>query len=250
MPPVLGKETHMRQYRPLPGSSRARRIAAFAVLVVVAISVSACKAKDRAITEIASEPVSTGTVQAQLPVDPNTIAIPNVETTFPASVTPTATGVGAGTDPTGVTESFAEAIAPDPAKPGSWWPKRVGRFADNFKPPTWYPRWLPKGYKFESLDLVEFDAGQSGLACDIVFLNGDKVLQFTQGSPKNRDYEIVSVKTVKWGDSTAYVMHQDPADTSTPIMIVMNQDGNLCELQGDASQAVLEKVAASMEVIE
>jgi hypothetical protein len=44
-------------------------------------------------------------------------------------------------------------------------------------------------------------------------------------------------------------MHQDPQDSSTPVMIVHSGDGNFAELSGDVSTAVLKKVAASMVVI-
>ena len=107
---------------------------------------------------------------------------------------------------------------------------------------------MPTGYKFDSLDIVEFDPG-SGLVCDIVFTKGDKVLQFTQGSPKNRDYEIVSAGKVPWGTGTADIVHQDPADQSTPVMIVYNKGGNFAELSGDVSTRSSRRSPTSMVVV-
>ncbi len=234
----------------LPVVGRALRLAVIIMLAVVALSSGACKSRDEPITEV-SAPVSTGTVQATTPIDPNLIAVPSVQTstsqTTPTAAAPVAPVAPAVPDP--APETFAEATAPDPTKAGAWWPKRVGTFAAGFTGPTWYPKYLPPGYKFESLDIVEFDAGESGLACDIIFLNGDKVLQFTQGSPKSRDYEIVSAGKAPWGTATANITHQDPADKTTPVMIVLKKDGNLAELSGDVSTEVLKKVAASMVVV-
>jgi len=215
------------------------------------LSLAACKSRDQAITEVTSGPVATGTVQATLPIDPSTIAVPDVApttptvTTSPEASTPQAAGAGA---PGGATESFAVATAPDPAKPGSFWPKRVGDFAAAFKPPVWYPRYLPAGYKFESLDIVEFDPG-SGPVCDIVFTSGEKVLQFTQGSPKNRDYSVVSAGKLKWASGTADLVHMDPADKTTPVIVVYKKSGSFAELTGDVSAAELKKVAASMVTV-
>jgi hypothetical protein len=232
----------------LPQVGRALRFAVVIALSVVAVSSSACKSRDEPITE-ASAPVSTGTVQATVPIDPSLVAVPSVPTST-TQTTPTATEVPvAPANPNAAPETFAEATAPDPTKAGAWWPKRVGTFAAGFTGPTWYPKYLPPGYKFESLDIVEFDAGKSGLACDIIFLKGDKVLQFTQGSPKSRDYEIVSAGKAPWGTQTANIVHQDPADKSTPVMVVLKKDGNLAELSGDVSTEVLKKVAASMVVV-
>jgi hypothetical protein len=227
------------------------RFAVVIVFAVVALSSGGCKSRNEPITEV-SAPVATGTVQATVPIDPSLIAVPTV----PTSTTPTTSTTSTATEvpvapavPDAAPESFAEATAPDPTKAGAWWPKRVGTFAAGFKGPTWYPKYLPAGYKFESLDIVEFDAGKSGLACDIIFLKGDKVLQFTQGSPKSRDYEIVSAGKAPWGTQTANIVHQDPADKSTPVMVVLKKDGNLAELSGDVSTDVLKKVAASMVVV-
>ena len=132
--------------------------------------------------------------------------------------------------------------------PAGIWPARVGSFALSFKGPVWYPKFVPKGYKIDSLDVVEFDPG-SGLVCDIVYLNGDKAVEFTQGSPKSREYEIVSVGKVAWGTEKADIVHEDPSDKTTPIIIVYNHGGNFAELTGDASDADLKAMAASMVAV-
>jgi hypothetical protein len=220
-------------------NARATRVAAIVILVFVALSLAACKSRDAAITEVASAPVETGTVQATLPVDPTQIAVPEIP-----SSTPTATTLAPpAADPK--TETLAQATAPDTSKPGAFWPKRVGEFSSAYKGPVWYPKYLPPGYKFESLDIVEFDPG-SGLVCDMIFTKGEKVMQFTQGSPKSRDYAIVSVGKVPWGPDKADIVHQDPADNTTPIVIVHSKSGNLSELSGDAPTNELKAVAASM----
>ncbi|NTU71946.1 MAG: hypothetical protein HGB10_09040 [Coriobacteriia bacterium] len=219
---------------------RLRAVAAFISVVILPLSLAACKSKDQAIVESTTSPVATGTVQAQPLVDPSTIAVPEL----PAD-TQSLSPAAASANPQESADSFAEAIAPDPAKPNTFWPKRVGDFAARFAGPVWYPKHLPVGYKFESLDIVEFDPG-SGLVCDIVFTSGEKVLQFTQGSPKNRDYEIVSAGKLAWGSGTANLVHMDPADKSTPIIAVYSKGGSFAELTGDVSTAELKAVAASM----
>lgn len=234
----------MRQISDRLKSRRVLRVAVLTLTVCASLSLVACKSRDQAITEVASSPVQTGTVQATLPVDPTTIAVPDIPLDV-ATTAPTAVQAAEAGAPSNNAESFAAATAPDPAKPGTFWPKRVGDFADAFKGPVWYPKYLPVGYKFESLDIVEFDPG-SGLVCDIVFTNGDKVLQFTQGSPKNRDYKIVSDGKLDWASGTGHITHMDPADKSTPVIVVYSKSGNFAELTGDVSTAELKKVAASM----
>ena len=233
----------MRQSSNSPIRRRAWRLVAIALVIGTGLSLVACKSKNQAITENASAPVSTGTVQATLPVDPTMIAVPELPPTT-STVVPTATPTNPGAN----SDSFAAATAPDPAKPGTFWPKRVGDFASAFKGSAWYPKYLPKGYKFNSLDIVEFDPG-SGLVCDIIFTKGEKVLQFTQGSPKNRDYEVVSSGRVPWGTGIAWIVHQDPADTSTPVILVYNDGANFAELSGDISNSDLKAIAASMVAV-
>ncbi len=111
--------------------------------------------------------------------------------------------------------------------------------------PVWYPKSLPAGWKVDSVDVVELDIG-TGLVCNIVFLKGDTAIVFTQGSPKSRSYEVVSAGKVPWGTETADVVHQDPADPATPVIIVYNRGGNFAELQGDVSVAQLKEIAKGM----
>jgi hypothetical protein len=161
---------------------------------------------------------STGTVQAELPVE----TTGTVEAT--TSVTPTTT--------------------PKPAAPAIW-PAKAATFAKNFKKAAWYPAYVPKGYQTDSIDIVEMGT-KTGLVLDIVYLNGDKVLQFTQGSPTDRKQDIVSAGKVPWGTDTAVIMYQDPEDSSSPPMIIYSKGGTYIELFGDPSLAELKKVAASM----
>jgi hypothetical protein len=170
---------------------------------------------------------STGTVQASMSAEPTSAGSALSTQPAPAPGTP-----------------GAPAPAPAP-KSSTLWPTKIGTFAKNFKGPVWYPKYLPAGYKADSIDVVEFDPG-SGLVADIVYLNGEKTLGFTQGSPATRDYEIVSIGKVAWGTAQADIVHEDPEDTTSPQMIVYNAGGNFAELYGDAGIAELTKVAASM----
>lgn len=124
-------------------------------------------------------------------------------------------------------------------------PAKVESFAGSFRGPVWYPGYIPKGFKIVSVDVVELEPG-SGLVCDIMYTHGAKGLTFAQGSPKQRDYEIVSAGKTAWGGETADVVYEDPADKATPRMIVYGRDGNFAELSGDVSFAQLKAVAASM----
>ena len=192
-----------------------------AMLATLLLAGCACTPIDQPIEEQGGVE-STGTVQADMPIQ----TTPTVDTTTPGSVTPT--------------------TAPEPTAPAPW-PAKVGTFAKNFKKEAWFPIYIPKGYKIDSVDVVEMDKG-TGLVCDMVYLNGDKVLQFTQGSPKDRSYAIVSAGRVPWGSAgnKADIVYQDPTDTSTPPYIVYSHGGTFIELQGDPSLAELKKVAASV----
>jgi hypothetical protein len=97
----------------------------------------------------------------------------------------------------------------------------------------------------DGIDVLELETG-SGLVCDIVYMSGDKELEFMQGSPKTREYDIVSVGKVPWGTETADVVYEDPADPTTPKMIVYSKNGTLAELSGTASFEELKAMAASM----
>jgi hypothetical protein len=194
---------------------------ALAVFSLLVLAGCACTPIDQPITEQGGVD-STGTVQADLPM----ATTGTVEATLPASVTPTAT----------------------PEATPTIWPVKVGTFAKNFKHAVWYPAYIPKGYKIDSLDIVELDKG-TGLICDIVYLNGDKVLQFTQGSPTDRKQDIVSAGKVPWGTDKADIMYQDPTDNTTPPMIIYSKNGTYIELQGDPSLDELKKVAASMVAV-
>ena len=191
------------------------------LLTATAVGSQGCTSIDAPITEKGGVD-STGTVQATLPVD---------------SAPPTASP-----NPTAGASGLA---SPTPASIPAFWPAKVGAFARNFKGPVWYPKFRPKGFKVDSLDIVRLDVG-TGLVCDIVMLNGEKTLQFTQGSPDARSYAVVSAGKVPWGPETADIMYQDPVDTTSPPMIIYNQGGNFAELQGDLTLAQLKAVAASM----
>jgi hypothetical protein len=217
----------MRQAFALP---RARRAAGFTVVVVATfalLAVAGCTSVNSVNTETKNVVDSTGTVQASMSAEPT--GSDSVLSTAPAPA-PGSPG----------------AVAPS-TKPGvaTVWPTKVGTFAKNFKGPVWYPKYMTAGYKLDSLDVVEFDPG-SGLVADIVYLNGEKTIGFTQGSPATRDYEIVSVGKVAWGTEQADIVYEDPEDTTSPQMIVYSKGGNFAELYGDAGIGELTKVAASM----
>jgi len=205
-------------------------IAALATLVALAALTSGCKSRNEPITESKNVIESTGTVQATDTFVPTPTVEPS-SSTVPTVVIIPAPGAG---------EPQVKSSGPK-----GFWPDKVGGFAASFKYPVWYPKTLPAGYKVDSLDVVELEPG-AGLVCDIVYMNGDKMLGFTQGSPASRDYEIVSVGKTPWGNKTADVVHEDPSDTTSAIMIVLVDGGNLAELYGDVSPAELKAVAASM----
>jgi hypothetical protein len=128
-------------------------------------------------------------------------------------------------------------------------PAQVVKFAKDFNGPAWYPKVIPKGYKNDSVDVVELETG-SGLICDVVFLNGDKSVGFTQGSPQTRDYQILSVGKVPWGTfGSADVIYEDPEDKSSPLMIVFTSGGNFAEIYGDTGIEPLKAMAASMSSV-
>jgi hypothetical protein len=145
------------------------------------------------------------------------------------------------------------AVAPPPSvtvpKSSSVIPAQVVKFAKDFNGPAWYPKVIPKGYKNDSVDVVELETG-SGLICDVVFLNGDKSVGFTQGSPQTRDYQILSVGKVPWGTfGSADVIYEDPEDKSSPLMIVFTSGGNFAEIYGDTGIEPLKAMAASMSSV-
>jgi hypothetical protein len=218
----------MRRVKVRPRVCRVATASIAVVLLCVSlVALQGCKGKDTPNTSTKGLVVeSTGTVQATS----------SVETTVPISSEIATTSVA----------DAANALAAAPApKTSTIWPAKVGAFAKSFKGPVWYPKTIPKGYKVDSLDLVELEPG-SGLICDIVYVSGDKSLGFTQGSPKTRDYEIVSTGKVPWGTETADVVYEDPSDPASAQMIVYNKGGNFAELYGDASLAELKAMAASM----
>jgi hypothetical protein len=196
-------------------------VTAAVALAVGFLALSACGCKPLDEPNIVEGGIeATGTVQAELPSE--STATPGA----PATVTPTA-----------------------PAQPAvpTLWPTKVGTFAKSFKKGAWYPKYVPKGYKIDTVDIVEMGT-KTGLVCDVIFLAGEKALIFTQGSPTERGYEVVSAGKVAWGSSGAKadVMYQDPEDPESPPMIIYSAGGTFIELQGDPNLAELTKVAASM----
>lgn len=219
--------------RRFAASPRVRCAAKFTVVTLCAVALVAatgCKSINKANTETNNVVESTGTVQATMSAEPTATEVPT-QTAVATEVVPGA--------PAPVP------VAPAPKAAPALWPSKIGTFAKNFKGPVWYPKYLPKGYKVDSLDVIELEPG-SGLVGDIIYMSGEKTLGFTQGSPTTRDYEIVSVGKVPWGTETADLVHEDPSDTTTPQMIVYVNGGNFAELYGDAGLAELKKVAASM----
>ncbi|MDO8964538.1 MAG: hypothetical protein Q7W30_08630 [Coriobacteriia bacterium] len=144
----------------------------------------------------------------------------------------------------GDAESATDAAAPGPIAPAGW-PVKVGTFAKKFAGPTWYPVTVPKGFAVDMVDVLELEPG-AGLICDVALIGGEKYIGFIQGSPKTREYPIVSVGKVPWGTETADVVHEDPEDTSSPKMIVYSKGGTLAEIAGDATFDQLKAVAAGM----
>jgi hypothetical protein len=193
-------------------------VSAVALLAVLVLSGCTWAGEGNQQSQTALE--GTGTIQAELPVEST------ATTEASASVTPTT-----------------------PAKPAgpTLWPAKVGTFAKSFKKGAWYPAYLPSGYKTDTIDIMEMGT-RTGLVCAVMYLAGEKVLIFTQGSPTERTYDVVSAGKVPWGSGTdkADIMYQDPEDTSTPPMIIYSKGGTFIELQGDPSLDELKKIAASM----
>ena len=213
----------MRRSIAPPGSRRVLLVCiVLGILFAGAVVLSGCKSLDEPNSDTAGAVESTGTAQADVQVE--------------ATATPAT-----------ATVSVAPTVAPTPAAPAVW-PAKVGTFAKNFKKPVWYPKYLPKGYKLDTLDVIEMDT-KTGLVCDIVYLSGEKALVFTQGSPTDRDYDIVSAGKVAWGSDKADIMYQDPEDPASPAMIIYSKGGTFIELQGDPSLDELKKVAASMVLV-
>lgn len=129
--------------------------------------------------------------------------------------------------------------------PSGFWPEKVGRFSASFEGTTWYPSELPDGFAADTVDVIELEP-QTGLVCDVAFFKGEDAIVFTQGSALARQYDIEPVGTVAWGDATAQIVYEDPADTTSAKMIVFSEEGALCELSGTVDFAVLEAVAKSM----
>ena len=201
-----------------------------ALLGTAAVGLQGCKGSDT--PKVSTQGIvveATGTVQATL--------------TPEATSTPITSAEVPETDAAAAANALA--ADPGPTAPSGIWPAKVGAFAKSFSGPVWYPKTIPAGYKIESLDIVELEPG-SGLICDIIYTKGESSIGLTQGSPKTRDYEIVSAGKVPWGTETADLMYEDPADKSSPQMIVYLKGGNFAELYGDASLAELKAMAASM----
>lgn len=194
---------------------------AVAVAVAIAASAAITGCHQGVITEDAGAYVSTGTVQATLPVTPSATG----------SVTATAAGSANTT-----------------AMTSAGWPAKASQFAKAVKYTVWYPLGMPGGFTLQSLDITELDPG-SGLILSMVLVKGDRTVTFTQGSPKERSYEIQSMEKVSWGTASADVVSQDPADPNAPIIIVYNQGGNFAELQGDLTNDQLKAIAASMVIV-
>ncbi|MDO8964537.1 MAG: hypothetical protein Q7W30_08625 [Coriobacteriia bacterium] len=201
--------------RPVQGTAALRLALVAACLSLVALAGCAPPPSiDLSDPEAAVD--STGTVQATMAADPSA----PVDPTSPATATPAAPVKGP-------------------------WPARVGTFAKSFKGPVWWPMYIPKGFKIDNVDVVEFEPG-SGLVCDIAFASGDKAIVFTQGSPKTREPDAVSGTKVPWGSESGDVMYEDPADPNSPKYIIYYAKGTLVELAGDVSFEELKAVAASM----
>ncbi len=210
------------------------RTAISVLVALILVTTPACKSKDTPNVEKRGAVQSTGTVQAQMPSA--TTATTDATGSVAATGTPPPTG-STGTTP-GQTKPSAPTI----------WPTKLGQFARVVNSPIWYPKTLPAGWKLDSVDVIELDKG-TGLVANIIFLKGDKGLVLTQGSPKQRSYDIVSAGRVPWGSETADVIHQDPSDPSSPVIIVYNKGGNFAELQGDPSAEELKAIAKGMVLV-
>lgn len=203
----------MRRSGPLASPRLVLLAVALAASVLLALAGCGSKDTPRTVTEGAVE--STGTVQAALPA---------------------VKGAPTGTNTNEVTKSRGVAAT---------YPVKVSSFAKSFGRASWYPRYLPKGFRIQALDVVELEPG-SGLVCDVTYSNGAKGLEYVQGSPKTRTYDVVSAGKVTWGSEKADVVYEDPSDSRSRRIIVYNRGANLAELSGDVSFAELKAVARSM----
>jgi hypothetical protein len=243
---VFGKEAVTRRRIGLPGARRGVRFIVLPTfMILVTTTLVSCKAAG------APEPVPADsgrvTESFQLRAENSTVA-----SVVSSASSNTASGGWKPAPPKDplVTVTPANPTAkPDPTPaPGTTWPAKVGGFAKTFKKPVWYPTYAPKSYVLDSVDVVELDPG-TGLVCSVVFTDGQKAVQLTQGSPTNRTYPIISLGKVAWGSAKADIMHQDPADSTSPLMIVYTQGGNFAEVSGDAPTEELKAVAASMKLV-
>jgi hypothetical protein len=210
-----------------------------ALLTIVLVVAPGCRSKDQPKTEKRGAVESTGNVQAAMP--------PLTTGTVGSTASAGATGTGSNSTSSAASGSTNQATKPRTATPAIW-PAKVAKFATAVRSPIWYPKSLPAGWKVDSVDVVELDVG-TGLVCNIVFLKGDKGIVLTQGSPKQRSYDIVSSGRIPWGSQTADVVHQDPSDPTSPVIIVYNSGGNFAELQGDPSVSELKAIAKGMVLV-
>jgi len=233
----------MRRTLNKPGNRPAWRLAAITLLVGTGLSLAACKPRNQPTMETSNIPVETGTVDATMAID-STASAPATATSTAAPAAPVAPG-GSAAPPTNYAKPPAP--APAPKAPVGFWPAKVGSFSKSVSSPVWYPKYIPKGYALDSVDVVELDPG-SGLTCDAMWVKGQSSsVDFMQGSPNNRDAQISSsLGKVKWGTETADITRPDQ---SSPIVIVYSRGGNLAELQGDVSDAELKAIAASMVAV-
>lgn len=112
---------------------------------------------------------------------------------------------------------------------------------------AWYPTYLPKGFTLSSVDASGLK-DKAVFACGLVFSNGNRQIHLSQGSPAQRDYEIVPLATVPWGSEQAFAMDLD-GQPGGEQFIVHEDAVNLAELQGDVSLAELKKIAAGMKAV-
>jgi hypothetical protein len=196
-------------------------VLAFTIALSVLLTGPGCGSKEAEKPPVKETIVATSTVEATAALEATTIVPPTASTT----------------------------VTPPPAVPTGPWPAKVAKsFAAKVKGPAWWPKSLPSGVKMDSLDILQFEPG-SGLVCDAFFIGGAIEIGFLQGSPKTREFEIVSLGKVPWGTEKADVVSEDPEDPAAPQMIVYNAKGNLAELSGGTSIEQLKAVAASMVLV-